>query len=107
MAFCLEHPKLDRNPKFTPLSERTSNPTPFICGVPPPGMFERSYVKIEIEPRLTSRLNAHFILCLYFIYASKIYVRVHARRIPAPRADPLGISMIFCLGWHIPGGGDS
>ena len=35
MAFCSEHPKWDQNPKFTPLSETTSIPTPFICGVPP------------------------------------------------------------------------
>ena len=36
IAFCLEHSKWDQNPKFTPLSEMTSIPTPFICGVPPP-----------------------------------------------------------------------
>ena len=36
MAFCPEHPKWDQNPKFTPLSETTSIPTTFICGVPPP-----------------------------------------------------------------------
>ena len=35
MAFCPEHPKWDQNPKFTPLSETTSIPTPFICGLPP------------------------------------------------------------------------
>ena len=35
MAFCPEHPKWDQNPKFTPLSETTSIPTPFICGVHP------------------------------------------------------------------------
>ena len=29
MAFCPEHPKWDQNPKFTPLSEMTSIPTPF------------------------------------------------------------------------------
>ena len=34
MAFCPEHPKWDQNPKFTPLSETTSIPTHFICGVP-------------------------------------------------------------------------
>ena len=33
-ALCLG--KKDQNPKFTPLSETTSFPTPFICGVPPP-----------------------------------------------------------------------
>ena len=37
MAFCPEHPKWDQNPRFTPLSETTSIPTTFICGVPPPG----------------------------------------------------------------------
>ena len=35
-AVCPEHPKRDHNLKFTPLSETTSIPTPFICGVPPP-----------------------------------------------------------------------
>ena len=29
MAFCPEHPKWDQNPKFTPLSEGTSIPTPY------------------------------------------------------------------------------
>ena len=33
MVFCPEHPKWDQNPKFTPLSEMTSIPTIFICGV--------------------------------------------------------------------------
>ena len=36
MAFCEEHPKWGRNPKFTPLSKTTSIPIPFICGVSPP-----------------------------------------------------------------------
>ena len=36
MAFCPEHPKWDQNPKFTPLSETTSIPIPFICVVLPP-----------------------------------------------------------------------
>ena len=36
MAFCPEHPKWNQNPKFTPLSETTRIPAPFICGVPPP-----------------------------------------------------------------------
>ena len=30
MAFCPEHPKWDQNPKFTPLSETTSFPAPFL-----------------------------------------------------------------------------
>ena len=33
--FCPEHPKRDQNPKFTPLSETPSIPTPFIYRVPP------------------------------------------------------------------------
>ena len=37
MGFFPEHPKWDQNSKFTPLSETTSIPIPFICGVPPPG----------------------------------------------------------------------
>ena len=47
MAFCPEHPKWDQNPKFTPLSETTSIPTPFIYGVPPPG--DRSVLKITFK----------------------------------------------------------
>ena len=35
-AFSPENPKWDQNPKFAPLSETTSIPTPFILGVPPP-----------------------------------------------------------------------
>ena len=35
MVFFPEHPKRDQNLKFTLLSETTSIPTPFICGVPP------------------------------------------------------------------------
>ena len=32
-----KHPKCDKNPKFTPLSETTSIPNPFMGGVHPPG----------------------------------------------------------------------
>ena len=35
MAFCPEHTKWDQNLKFTPLSETTSIPTPFVCRVSP------------------------------------------------------------------------
>ena len=45
MAFCPEHPKWDQNPKFTPLSETTSIPNPFICGVPPPG------TRVRVQPQ--------------------------------------------------------
>ena len=38
LAFCPEHPKWDQNPKFTPPSETTSIPTPFICWVHPAGV---------------------------------------------------------------------
>ena len=41
----------DQNPKFTPLSETTSIPTSFICGVPPP-----------LPPR------AYFIFCVIRTY---------------------------------------
>ena len=37
MAVCPEHPMWGQNPIFTPLRETTSIPTPFICGVHPPG----------------------------------------------------------------------
>ena len=44
MTFCPEHPKWDRNPKFTPLSETTSIPAAFIWGPPPPGyLFSSKY----------------------------------------------------------------
>ena len=36
MELCPEHPKRDRNPKFTPLSETTSIPVCFIWESPPP-----------------------------------------------------------------------
>ena len=35
LALCLEHPKRDQNPKFTPLSETTSIPVCFIYESPP------------------------------------------------------------------------
>ena len=40
MPFCTKHPKWDQTPIFTPLSETTTIPPPFICGVPspPPGL---------------------------------------------------------------------
>ena len=38
MTFCPEHPKRVQNPKFTPLSETTSIPVPFIWQSPPPGL---------------------------------------------------------------------
>ena len=37
MAFSPEYPKWDQNPKFTPLSETTNIPTPFIWSPLPPG----------------------------------------------------------------------
>ena len=36
MVVCPENPKRDQNQKFSPLSETTSIPSPFIYGVPPP-----------------------------------------------------------------------
>ena len=43
-------------------------------------MYEGSRLKVEVDPRPTSRLSATRLrTCLYFIYASKIYVRLHAR----------------------------
>ena len=37
MVFCADHPKRDQNLKFTPLSETTSIPAPFIWEFPPGG----------------------------------------------------------------------
>ena len=50
MAFCPEHPKWDQNPKFTPLSETTSIPTTFICGVLPQD--HNLYLKPDITKTL-------------------------------------------------------
>ena len=53
MAFCPEHPKWDQNPKFIPLSETTSIPTPFIWGVPPPPGFIIGHYRVP--PSLCKR----------------------------------------------------
>ena len=55
IAFCPEHPKWDQNPKFTPLSETTSIPTPSIFGVPP------SPTGVEVQP-----LNRYLIYYLLY-----------------------------------------
>ena len=48
-------------------------------------MYEGSRVKVKVEPRPTSRLSATRLrTCLYSIYASKIYVRLHARKSTRP-----------------------
>ena len=57
MAFCPEHPKWDQNPKFTPLSETTSIPTSFICGVLPPGY---------------KWVGFPFKFCMYFIFFKRV-----------------------------------
>ena len=49
MAFCPEHPKWDQNPKFIPLSETTSIPTPFICGVPHPGYSDELIILLKVN----------------------------------------------------------
>ena len=51
IAFCPEHPKWDQNPKFTPLSEATSIPTPFICGFPPPRSLPQTQVFIVVSSK--------------------------------------------------------
>ena len=50
MVFCPEHPKRDQNLKFTPLSETTSIPAPFIWESPPPQGGD--YIKpiLELSP---------------------------------------------------------
>ena len=54
MAFCPEHLKWDQNPKFTPLSETTSIPAPFIWEFPPPGIirtfdtFDNYWVRMSV-----------------------------------------------------------
>ena len=49
MVFCPEHAKQHQNLKFTPLSETTSIPAPFIWEPPPPGFQQIplcSYIRI-------------------------------------------------------------
>ena len=48
LAFCPEHHKWEQNLKFTPLSETTRIPTPFICGVPPSGVSPLSVGKVVV-----------------------------------------------------------
>ena len=55
MAFCPEHQH--QNPKFTPLSETTSIPTPFICGVTPPRVLEQP-TPIATQP-VNAALSPH------------------------------------------------
>ena len=42
MALCLEHPKRDQNPKFTPLRETTSIPVCFIWESPPRVLYRQT-----------------------------------------------------------------
>ena len=48
-AFCPEHPKWDQNLKFTPLSETTSIPTPFICRVPLPRIWNNQSFSFHLK----------------------------------------------------------
>ena len=57
--FRQEHPKLDQNPKFTPLGETTSIPTPFIYGIPPP-VFDRAFELLHFEFRLDFCLACNY-----------------------------------------------
>ena len=58
MAFCPEHRKWDQNVQFTPLSETTSIPTPFICGVPPPREFDQLCSITEPIEQQSDRLGS-------------------------------------------------
>ena len=55
MAFCPEHPKWDQNLKFTPLSETTSIPTPFICGVPLPRIWNNQSFPFHLKRKALGR----------------------------------------------------
>ena len=76
MACYPEHPKWDQNPKFTPLSETTSIPTPFICLVPPPRasilakgnwhLFTFAFVQLKFVRR-THRYSATYSLTVSWI----------------------------------------
>ena len=59
MAFCPEHPKWDQNPKFTPLSETTSIPTPLRS--PPPGLVIGRQVSQYRRPKHSLWLNKRYI----------------------------------------------
>ena len=52
MVFCPEHPKRDQNLKFTPLSETTSIPVPFLWESPPPPTGVKGTYNCFIYPEL-------------------------------------------------------
>ena len=58
MAFFSEHPKLDQNPKFTPLSETTTSiPGPFKWKSTPPGKKTNAMNTAECKKVLTLLLS--------------------------------------------------
>ena len=74
---CPEHPKWDQNPKFTPLSETTSIPTPFICGVPPPPEPSNKWIiskQITYEPLVTVTSNI-VLQTLVTVFLSGVFVK--------------------------------
>ena len=50
MVFCPKHPRRDQNLKFTPLSETTSIPAPFIWESPPPQGGDYIKPNLELSP---------------------------------------------------------
>ena len=93
MAFCPEHPKSDQNRKFTPLSETKSIPTPFICGVPPPGVD----VRIIVTSAQNTCQGKHAIALCYH----KHYDRMRKRQ-PLQWMKCQGIGKIgACFLWFI------
>ena len=71
--FCQEHPKRDQNPKFTPLSETTSIPTPFTLSytespLPSPGSGTKLRWTHSHDGTLEgSYTKSHIILYNYYI----------------------------------------
>ena len=75
MVFCPEDPKWDQNLKFTPLSETTSIPTPFICGVPPPPS-----AGSQLPDALSPKRNKNYYVAVGSIWVSGILLTFLSRK---------------------------
>ena len=71
----------ERHTKFTPLSETTSIPTIFICGVPPPSTRPRSRAFKNYFVRFLGRL---------FISGDKNYCKFYSKQYLLPVVSPHG-----------------
>ena len=79
MALCLEHPKRDQNPKFTPISETTSIPVCFIWESPPPPGGDITDVNVDLRLTVLKPLHAVWLVDLYNHLTSPVCVRLIAK----------------------------